>query len=143
MHLKARLPELVDSTPGVPWIWIDRANHDSAHPCRHDGVGAWSRLPVRRTGLEGHVEDRVFRDRPIGVAQALDLCMGPASAFMMAFRDDLSINCEDRPDGRIGTRLAEAFARFPQSRAHQNLVVLRNSHIQRYLGSIIQANLLL
>jgi hypothetical protein len=69
--------------------------------------------------------------------------MGPASAFMMAFGDDLSMNCEDRPDGRIGARLAETFARFLQSRAHQNLIVLRGSHTQRYLGSIIQANLLL
>jgi hypothetical protein len=39
--------------------------------------------------------------------------------------------------------LAETFARFPQSRAHQSLVVLRDSHMQRYLGSIMQANWLL
>jgi ABC-type thiamine transport system substrate-binding protein len=69
--------------------------------------------------------------------------MGPASAFMMAFGDDLSIDHKNRTNRRIGARLAETFARFMQSRAHQNLVVLHGGHMQRYLGSIVQANLLL
>ena len=50
--------------------------------------------------------------------------MGRARAFVMALRDNLSVDHEDRPDRRIGTRLAKATACF-RSAARMKISSLR------------------
>jgi hypothetical protein len=77
------------------------------------------------------------------LAKALDFGMGATGAFVMAPGGDPATNHEDSPNGWIRACLTETLARFLQRCAHQNLVVPCESHRQRYLGSIIQANWLL
>ena len=60
---------------------------------------------------------------------------GRTSTSVMPFCDNLSIDHENRADGRIGAGLPQRLTSFIQRRAHEELVVSRlYRHAQRYLA---------
>jgi hypothetical protein len=112
-------------------IRVAGTNHHLPNASLYNRGGARPGAPRGRTGLERHVKGGVFWHWPFEIAEAFDFGMGQPGASMVAFRDNFSVNHQDRPDCGIGACVAESSDCLAEGGVYEDFVIRRFSHKQR------------